>query len=102
MPRIAGVYTATPRYSVTQNEAKEFARAAFKSSHEIERLLPVFDNADIDTRRFVVDVDWFASPHTFTEVNDRYIVEALDLTVDVVEGLAKKCKIGTEAFDAII
>lgn len=66
-----------------------------------ERLLPVFDNAQIDKRHFVQDIGWFETQHEFTETNDLYIEESLKLAETVVTDLAAKCGIATTDFDAI-
>lgn len=65
-------------------------------------MMPVFDNAMIDQRYMSVDLDWFRTPHDFTEVNDHYIEQALALSEEVVCGVADNYGIGTEEFDAII
>ena len=101
MPRIAGVTHAVPKHSIPQSEARAFAQKVFGENETVERLLPVFDSAQIDQRNFSVPMDWFGSPHTFTEVNDLFIETALDLSVEVVLSLARRCKIETTDFDAI-
>jgi alkylresorcinol/alkylpyrone synthase len=99
MPYIAGVTTASPKHILEQRDAKLFAEQLFGG--EIQHLLPVFDNAMIDRRHFVTEIDWFLHPHNFTETNDRYIESALDLAEEVVNKLSEQCRIGTEEFDAI-
>ena len=99
MPRIAGVTTAVPHNSLKQPEVKQFAQNIF--GKDIDRLLPVFDNALIDSRNFATDLDWFGHPHTFTESNDIFIECALALTEEVVKSLATRCLISTEDFDVI-
>jgi len=102
MPKIAGVFTAVPEHTLYQTDVKQFARYVFNSQENIDTLLTVFDNAQIEKRHFVVDLDWFAEPHNFTEVNDLYIEEALTLSERVVCGLADQVGISTKEFDAII
>ena len=101
MPRIAEVATATPPHPLGQEQIKEFASRVFGTDSSVDRLLTVFDNANIQNRNFAVGLDWFQTPHNFTEVNDRYIEASLELTETVVCDLATKCGIGTEEFDAI-
>jgi alkylresorcinol/alkylpyrone synthase len=99
MPRIAGVATAVPEHVLEQAEAKQRVLKMFGPA--AERLLPVFDNAQIDSRHFVRDIEWFEASHDFTETNDLYIEETLKLSERVVVGLAERCGIATTDFDAI-
>ncbi len=80
-PQVLSVATAVPRYYVTQETAKDFARAMFSESYrDVERLLPVFDNAHIDSRHFCMPPEWYYEDHTFSEKNALYIEHALDLS----------------------
>ncbi|HWF45220.1 MAG TPA: 3-oxoacyl-[acyl-carrier-protein] synthase III C-terminal domain-containing protein [Candidatus Kapabacteria bacterium] len=101
MPRIAGVTTAVPSHTLKQSDAREFVQRLFGSGPEIERLLPVFDNALIENRHFAIDLDWFTRTHDFTESNDCYIAATLTLAEQVTLSLADQCEIVTQDFDAI-
>jgi len=47
---------------------------------DVERLLPVFDNVEIDGRNFCVPPEWFYEDHTFPEKNALYVEHALELS----------------------
>ena len=80
-PRVLSVATAVPRHRVTQDTAKDFARVMFAEAHkDLERLLPVFDNVEVDGRNFCVPPEWFYEDHTFPEKNALYVENALDLS----------------------
>lgn len=80
-PRILSVATAVPPYRMEQTEVKEFARSVFGGTHrDLERLLPIFDNAMIEDRYFCVPPQWFEEEHTFPEKNDLYVENALELS----------------------
>jgi alkylresorcinol/alkylpyrone synthase len=80
-PRILSVATALPPYRVGQGEAKTFARGIFSQRNgDFERLLPIFDNVNVDSRHFCVPVEWFEQDHDFPEKNALYIEHALDLS----------------------
>jgi alkylresorcinol/alkylpyrone synthase len=64
--------------------------------------MPVFDNAQVDERHFVVSQEWFRNPHSFTETNDLYITEALNLSEQVTTGVAARVGIDLEQVDLII
>jgi alkylresorcinol/alkylpyrone synthase len=102
MPKIAGVATALPKYKLSQADAKAFARRVFGDRPAIDKLISVFDNSLIDERSFVVDHDWFEKPHTFTEVNDLYIEEALDLSKEAICKLSDQLELALDTIDAII
>jgi alkylresorcinol/alkylpyrone synthase len=80
-PRILSVATALPPHRVGQEEAKTFARGMFsRRDGDIERLLPIFDNVNVDSRYFCVPVEWFERDHGFPEKNALYVEHALDLS----------------------
>ena len=80
-PRVLSVATSLPRHRISQETAKDFARAMFSGVYrDIERLLPVFDNVDIEARNFCVPPEWFSDDHTFPEKNALYVENALDLS----------------------
>ena len=80
-PRVLSVATSVPRHRISQETAKGFARAMFSEVYrDVERLLPVFDNVDIEARNFCVPPEWFYGEHTFPEKNALYVENALDLS----------------------
>jgi alkylresorcinol/alkylpyrone synthase len=102
MPKIAGVATALPKYKLTQADAKAFAYRVFGDRPAIDKLISVFDNSLIDERSFVVDHDWFEQPHDFTEVNDFYIEQALELSKEAICRLSDQLGVSLDNIDAII
>lgn len=73
--------TAVPPHRIGQDEVKDFARGMFGAVHrDIDRLLPVFDNVNIEGRNFCVPREWFDEDHTFAEKNDLYLEHALELS----------------------
>lgn len=80
-PRVLSVATAVPRHRVAQQIAKDFARAMFAEAYkDVERLLPIFDNAHVDSRYFCMPPEWYHEDHTFPEKNALYVEHALDLS----------------------
>ncbi len=80
-PRVLSVATAVPRHRVAQDTAKDFARVMFADAHkDVERLLPVFDNVEVEGRNFCVPPEWFYEDHTFPEKNVLYVENALELS----------------------
>lgn len=86
MPKIISVAEAVPPYQITQNETMEFARELFSDSFkDIERLLPAFQNGQIEKRHFAKGMDWFKDNHSLQEKNDTYIDEAVKLGKKAIE-----------------
>ena len=80
-PKILSVATALPPHRIGQDEAKRFARGMFSRRHgDLERLMPIFDNVQVENRYFCVPVEWFESDHTFPEKNTLYVEHALELS----------------------
>jgi alkylresorcinol/alkylpyrone synthase len=86
MPKIISVAEAIPAFQITQNETMEFAKELFTESFkDIERLLPAFQNGQIEKRHFVKGLDWFKENHSFQEKNDTYIEQAVELGQNAIE-----------------
>ncbi|MCT2537331.1 type III polyketide synthase [Aquibacillus koreensis] len=108
MSYICSVGTSIPSFNLKQEEIQSFIKGIFqRPMHEMERLLPVFENASVSNRQFVVDKDWFAEDHSFKERNELYQMKAIEHSVDAIDQcLAEpdflKNPIPYEAIDAII
>jgi alkylresorcinol/alkylpyrone synthase len=86
MPKILSVAKAIPPFQITQNETMDFARELFTDSFkDIERLLPAFQNGQIEKRHFVKGLDWFKKNHNFEEKNNTYISQAVELGKNAIE-----------------
>jgi alkylresorcinol/alkylpyrone synthase len=80
MPVIRSLATALPPYTVPQEAIRDLARVHFAPAlPDIDRYLPVFRHARIDTRQFVAPLEWFMVPHSFKECNDLFIEAATAL-----------------------
>jgi len=103
MPRLLSVATAVPAHRVDQGEARAFASHLF-GSHlaDLDRLLPLFDNAGIKTRFFSVPSDWFGEAHSLEEKNHIYIQSATDLGTQVSRKLMESTDTAPEEIDYII
>ncbi|MFN3216316.1 MAG: type III polyketide synthase [Acidimicrobiales bacterium] len=80
--RLLGLGTAVPDHEVDQDRAKCLVRAMFADSFDgLDRFVGVFDRSGVHSRSFSVPPSWFDDDHDFGERNDRYRVEAFDLSV---------------------
>ncbi|GAA0480755.1 type III polyketide synthase BpsA [Salinibacillus aidingensis] len=86
MPTIASIGVGIPKYQIKQSDAREFIRTIFpRSSHQIERLLPVFEHALIEERQLAVPVEWLKEEHSFEDRNRCYIQAAIDYAKLAIE-----------------
>ncbi|MDY0408280.1 beta-ketoacyl-[acyl-carrier-protein] synthase family protein [Paracerasibacillus soli] len=77
---------SNPNFNISQQTVKNLVRTLFQDhARRINRLLPVFDNAAIENRQFVVDEDWFLTHHSFEEKNALYVQNAIDYSVKAVQ-----------------
>jgi len=87
-PRILSVATAVPPYRIEQSDTKEFARRLFAGKfRDLDRLLPIFDNGQIETRHSCQPLEWFGQECPFPERNALYVEHALELS----EKAARRC-----------
>ena len=87
-PRILSAATAVPPHRVEQGAAKEFARRLFAGKfRDLNRLLPIFDNSEIETRYFCQPQEWFGREWSFPERNTLYVEHTLELS----EKAARRC-----------
>ncbi|MEQ9618622.1 MAG: 3-oxoacyl-[acyl-carrier-protein] synthase III C-terminal domain-containing protein [Deltaproteobacteria bacterium] len=85
MSKIISVGTAQVPFEFDQNEVKNFARALFsKNGDNIERILGVFDNSMIDSRRFVHPREWFESDKNFKERSESYLSNSISLSKSAI------------------
>lgn len=103
MPQLMDVVTAPPAYELSQVAAQAFARETFGAKrHDIERLLPIFANAAIRTRRICCPLDWYRRDHDFGERNQLYTEHATSLCVRAGRELLARHQLEPEQIDRVI
>ncbi len=103
MPRIQAVATAVPSTRVDQELAADFARRIFADRIPgLERLLPLFTNAGIQTRYFAAPREWFDTSHDLAEKSAMYVREATRLSAEAAEKALARAGLGPEDIDYII
>ncbi len=102
-PRIVSVGTAVPPYIITQEEIKIAAREHFGAAFpDIDRLLAVFDHAEIDTRHFCVPLDWYRTEKTFLQKNEAYIEWACRLSREAIRQCLERAVVSVEDIDYLL
>jgi alkylresorcinol/alkylpyrone synthase len=98
--RIASAATAVPRHQISQQAAQKFCRVLFQESYpDIDRLLPIFSNAQVENRYFSIPEEWFKTDHTFAEKNRHYIETALELGTEAISSCLQKADLTPQDID---
>lgn len=91
MPEIISVSTIDFEYRTPQKILKEFAREIFSGDFEgIDRLLEVFENANIENRNLCVPVNFFYDKKSFREKNDLYIKHVVRYSAEAAKSCLEK------------
>ena len=102
MSVIRAIGTAVPEHRVGQDVAQRFCRALFQEAFpDIDRLLPVFNNAQVETRYFSAPPEWFESDHSFAEKNQRYIDTAIELGQKAINSCLEQAGLAAQDVDHI-
>ncbi len=103
-PRLLSIATAVPGYPLPQNEVLKRASAYLPGidGEALRRLMPVYQNAGIDTRYSCVPPDWYEKPHGWAEKNRLYLDNALDLIEQASIRALEKAGIDKEEIDMVI
>lgn len=102
MSYILSIGTVNPPHSYSQTKTKQFVYELFHSKYpKIERLLTVFENAQIEERFFSAPIEWFKQNHSFQEKNSRYINVAIKLGIEAIKKAANVQSIHLDDIDAI-
>ena len=79
-PRLLSLATALPPYRYSQEEVREAAPRLFDRDRvDLQRLLPVFENAGIATRHSCVPLEWYLEPHGWVERSRLFREHAVEL-----------------------
>lgn len=100
---IGAVATAVPPHVLHQDEVATRSGEIFAPAIPgFERFAEAYRNAAIDTRHSCVPIEWYAQEHSFSERNDLYIANAVDLLCDVSAQLLEDAKLSAAEIDALV
>jgi alkylresorcinol/alkylpyrone synthase len=103
MPSLLSVASALPAHQVDQAQAHDFARTMFAGRIDgLDRLLPLFTNAGIATRRFVVPPAWFREHHDLAERSALYVEAATELSTRAASTALARADVTARDVDAIL
>ena len=95
-------YCRSPR-RVSQSDIVGMTAQAFdRENSEIERMIPVFGNAGIDTRHFCMPGEWYLEPHGWAERSRLYVEHSVNLLAEVALKCLDDAGCKVEDVDAIV
>jgi len=100
--RLVSLATAVPAHVLRQTEVMHWARGLFRTDGEIERLLPAYANAGIETRYSCVPLEWYGQPHGWAEKNRLYIENAVELLERAAQGALERAGLAPGAVDSVV
>ncbi len=102
-PKLLGLATAVPPYRLGQAEVAECSRRLFNGQRaQIERLMPVYANAGIESRYSCVPLEWYLQPSGWKESNRLYVENAEQLLVEAAEKALEGAGCKAEEIDSIV
>ena len=102
-PRLSAIATAVPPHVVRQADVIERAMRIFdRERTDIERLMPVYANAGIDTRHFCLPIEWYERDHGWAERNALYVENALVLLAEAASRCLEQAGRTFADIDAIV
>jgi alkylresorcinol/alkylpyrone synthase len=94
--------TAVPPHVITQRQAKEIGRQAFRRKNLFEKLSGVFDNAGIAKRHLVAPHEWYAHPHGWAERNAVYLDAAEMLFEEAATAAIAGAGLSPDQIDGVV
>lgn len=102
-PRLLSLTTASPDHVLHQSDVAAFGTELFGHAYrDWARLRPVYANAEIDTRRSCVPLDWYREPHGFAERNALFIENAVNLLEQAAVEAIEKAGLTLADIDSIV
>jgi alkylresorcinol/alkylpyrone synthase len=102
-PHLLALATSVPPHELRQPQVMERSRLLFQaSSSQIERLLPVYDNAGIERRFSCVPIEWYLTPHGWEERTQLFIAHSVALLKDAAERCVERAGLGLDDIDAVV
>jgi alkylresorcinol/alkylpyrone synthase len=104
VPRLLALSTALPPFVLRQADIERRARAYFTGAAalDLDRLLPVFANAGIETRYSCVPLEWYDRAHGWAERNELYLEHAVRLLERAARACLAAAALAPDQVDAVI
>lgn len=104
VPRLLGLSTTVPPYRLRQADVIAQAHGLFAGGapEDLERLLPVYLNAGIETRYSCVPLEWYTRPHGWAEKNRLYLENAVALIEKATLDCLARAGLGVGDVDMVV
>jgi alkylresorcinol/alkylpyrone synthase len=103
VPRLTALATAVPAYRIDQSDVACRARRLFpEAAATLERLLPIYANAGVETRYSCVPPDWYEQPHGWREKNQLYLEHAVELLERASRDCFDRSGLSPKDIDAVV
>jgi alkylresorcinol/alkylpyrone synthase len=100
---LTAVASAVPSHVLCQDDVVRRVRALFGGRRlDIDRLLPAFANAGVETRRSCVPIEWYLTPSDWKTRNALFIDNAVELLAEAAESCLARAGISPGAVDALV
>lgn len=102
-PHLLALATAVPPIVMRQSEIAGLAPQLFdRTSSEIDRLLPTYDNAGIETRYSCMPLDWYLVPHGWKERAALFQQHGVALMAEAAERCLARAGVDIGEVDALV
>jgi len=101
-PRLLALSTAVPPYLLDQRAVCQRVARLLGGRLEVEKLLPVFGNAGIDTRYSCVPIEWYEELHGWRERSQLFVDNALALLERITLDCLDEAGLQRQDIDAIV
>ncbi|MEM7446547.1 MAG: type III polyketide synthase, partial [Pseudomonadota bacterium] len=103
MAHLLALATSTPPHRLGTEDAKSLARQAYGGRGvDLDRYMPVFDNAGIESRALAMPMDWYLQPHGWNDRNEIFRRCALDLLAEAAEEALDQAELDPSDVDALV
>lgn len=94
---------AVPGHVMRQDDVVRRVKALFGDRRlDIDRLLPAFANAGIETRRSCVPIEWYLEPSNWKDRNALFIDNAVALLAEAAEACLVQAGLPCAAIDGLV
>lgn len=75
-----------PNVTLHQADAKQLVEEIFHTKKQkVKRLLPIFDNANIETRQLATNIEWYKQPQNLEARNKVYVEQTINLSLKAID-----------------
>lgn len=100
---LISIATALPPHKVFQSDVRELVHHLFEEEYKgLERLMPVFEHTQIESRYFSQPLEWFSKQQSFVESSKEYVETALRLITQASEDVLAKSGVKRDDIEMVI